>query len=213
MKSLPGETEAGERLRKTCLRDFGLVPDAEREGLPKRSWRLEFERRAVPVPSLLRYALSLIGLEAHGPGEKVAWWVDFTYKNERCELAHEKFGLRLYLWTDASEEEAEARLGEIAKKLQASMRTVEKVILAAAPDLLGKGDATVVNQHRSLRRAYEYFRDRALSPDFIPDEEKSGESPGGGRWRSFKSGKVQMQMNAFHDMVAAISALHQSVGA
>jgi hypothetical protein len=50
------------------------------------------------------------------------------------------------------------------------MRTVEKVVLAAAPDLLNQGNATVVNQHSRLRRAYEYFRDRALNPTVIEDE-------------------------------------------
>jgi hypothetical protein len=32
------------------------------------------------------------------------------------------------------------------------MRTVEKLILDAAPELLGKGDAAVVDQHSALRR-------------------------------------------------------------
>jgi hypothetical protein len=39
-------------------------------------------RHDVPVPSLLRYALKLIGLQPRGPGEKVAWCVDFTYQLE-----------------------------------------------------------------------------------------------------------------------------------
>jgi hypothetical protein len=101
-------------------------------------------------------------LKAYGPGEKVAWWVNFTYRDEPCVLAYEKFGLRLYLRTKAPEEEARKTQVKVAKQLRSSMRVVEKVILDAAPELLGKGDATVVNQHGSLRRAYEYFRERAL---------------------------------------------------
>lgn len=88
------------------------------------------------------------------------------------------------------------------------MRTVEKVVLAAAPAILGRGNATVVNQHRQLRRAYEYFRERAESPAIIEDErtELDPVPPfilGG---TSFKSGQMQMDMNAFHDLVAAITA-------
>ena len=98
----------------------------------------------------------LIGLKVYGPGEKVARFVNFTYRGEPCVLAYEKFGLRLYLRTEAPEEEARKTQVKVAKQLRSSMRVVEKVIMDAAPELLGKGEATVVNQHRSLRRAYEY---------------------------------------------------------
>ena len=40
-----------------------------------------------PVPSLLKYALTLIGLKVYGPGEKVARFVNFTYRGEPCVLA------------------------------------------------------------------------------------------------------------------------------
>lgn len=112
----------------------------------------------------------LIGLKVYGPGEKVAWFVNFTYRGEPCVLAYEKFGLRLYLRTEAPEEEARKTQVKVAKQLRSSMRVVEKVIMDAAPELLGKGEATVVNQHRSLRRAYEYFRERALEPTMVEDE-------------------------------------------
>lgn len=148
----------------------------------------------------------LIGLKPQGPGEKVAWWVNFTFRGEACQLAFQKFVLRLYLRTQSVKSEAAERMDEIVRKLQAAVRVVEKVVLAAAPDLLSQGDATVVNQHRTLRRSYEYFRARATDPDFTPDEEDSGESPGGGTWQTFKSGQTQMRLNAFHDIVATLSA-------
>src|SRR6266542_1351378 len=138
--------------------------------------------------------------------KSVAWWVNFTYKGDLCELAHQKFGVRLFLWTDAPEETASKTLLEIAKKLQASTRTVEKLIAAAGPDLLGGGDATVVNQHYALRRAYEYFRERALAPAVIEDEATTHEYPDGSTGTSFKSGHLQMKLNAFHDLVAALTA-------
>lgn len=129
MERLPGEEEAGEWLRETCLRDFRPASDdLEDEGTATDSWQLAIPPQLAPVPYLLRYALGLIGLEARGPGEKVAWWVNFTYKGESCQLAFEKFGLRLYLRTASAKTAAGARLEEIAKKLQASMRTIEKVI-------------------------------------------------------------------------------------
>ena len=74
----------------------------------------------------------------------------------------QKFGLRLYLRTERPEDEALKTQEQIAKQLRSSMRTVEQApVVDAAPDLLGKGNATVRNQHRSLHRAYRYFRERA----------------------------------------------------
>jgi hypothetical protein len=147
-------------------------------------------------------------LEAHGPGEKVEWWVNFSFKGEPCELAHQKFGVRIYLRTEAPEGQAQRTLVQIAKRLRSSMRTVEEVILAAAPSLLGHGHATVVNQHAALRRAYVYFRDRALKPTHIEDEITEHEPIDGllGAGVTFKSGRIQMELNAFHDLVAAITA-------
>jgi hypothetical protein len=205
VSGLPGETEAGERLKRTALRDFGPVPDDTKR--PVRSYKLSVSPQDVPVPELLRYALKLIGLKSYGPAEKVAWWVHFMFRDELCELAFEKFGLRLYLWTETSEEVANRMATQLIKKLRSSIRTVEKLILDAAPDLLGQGKAIVVNQHRSLREAYEYFRERATEPIFIADERRELKSPDG-QWKghSFKSGQLRMQMNAFHDMIAAITA-------
>ncbi|MGM9474716.1 hypothetical protein ACS5PJ_22315 [Pseudarthrobacter sp. YS3] len=131
--------------------------------------------------------------------------MNFTFEDIPCTLAHEKFGVRLYLRTDQPAEEARKIYERIVKKLRGTARTVERLILDAAPDILGKGDATALNQHHALRRAYEYFRERAEKPGHIQDELQTGES-NGGQWSSFKSGKIQMELNAFHDMIAAISA-------
>ncbi|MEU7864661.1 hypothetical protein [Nonomuraea sp. NPDC049141] len=206
MNSLPGEAEAGKRLKQTALRDFGPFPEDGHE-LRGEAYKLHLSRDDAPVPSLFRYALTLIGLTADGPGEKVEWWVNFTYQDEWCELAHEKLGLRLYLWTGKPEEEAHKIQDQIVKKLRSSIRTVEKLIVDAAPELLGKGNATVVNQHWSLRHAYEYFRERAINPVFIDECIREEPTEGAiGCWYTVKDGKAQMQMNAFHDMTAAISA-------
>ncbi len=110
MDSLSGAVVAGERLKQTAMRDFGPAPEARAADVPGTSFRLAFGPREAPVPALLKYTLNLIGLKAYGPGEKVAWWVNFTYKGEWCELAHEKFGVRLYLWTEVPEGEARKTL-------------------------------------------------------------------------------------------------------
>ena len=207
MDTLPGEAEAGERLKQTALRGFGPIPEDHEPRGP--SYKLTLSQDDAPVPSLLKYALTLIGLRADGPAEKVAWWVNFSYRGEWCVLAHEKFGVRLYLHTQRPEKEARKSEVQIIKKLRSAMRTVERLILDAAPELLGKGNATVVNQQPSLRRAYEYFRERAVDPIFIEDERITYEPLEDAliqKGYSFKSGKVQMQLNAFHDMVAAITA-------
>lgn len=116
--------------------------------------------------------------------------------------------MRLYLRTEAPEHEARKTQAQIVKQLKSSIRTVEKLVLNAAPEILGQGNATVVNQHRSLRLAYEYFRERAVDPAFIEDETIVHPPIEGhtGTATTFRSGEIRMRMNAFHDMVAAISA-------
>lgn len=204
MTTLAGATKAAERLRGTGLRDFG--PPLDEDDGNGVTYKLSLPREETPVPNLIRYALTLIGLSAYGPGEKVEWWVSCTFRGHPCTVAHEKFGVRIYLRSDAPEESAQKTLSQIAKKLKSSMRTVEKVVLAAAPDLLNQGNATVVNQHFRLRMAYEYFRDRALNPTVIEDE-RVEYGPGDGiEWAVVKSGRIQMELNAFHDLVAAITS-------
>lgn len=205
MTGLPGESEAGEKLKRTALRDFEGPLEQDDPRWRSAGYKVSLSPTDSPVPVLLRYALNLIGLTAGGPGEKVAWWVNFTYKGEPCTLTHEKFGVRLFLRSDRPEEDARQTLSQIIKKLDGTNKTVERLILDAAPNILGAGNATVLNQHHALRRAYDYFRTRAESPAHIDDERKSGESHTG-KWSSFKSGQLEMQLNSFHDMVAAITA-------
>ncbi len=207
MNGLPGQDEAGDRLRNTALRDFGAAPNDDDPRWRCPTYRHHIASTEVPLPVLFRYALVLVGCAAAGPSEKVAWWVNFTYQDELCTLAHQKFGLRLYLRTDRPEEAATQTQEQIVKKLRATTRTVERLILDAAPSILGAGNATVLNQHRPLRRAYDYFRERAEKPVHIEDVYETGEGPPPvSTWTKFQSGKVQMELNSFHDMIAAISA-------
>lgn len=192
---------AGDRLSQTVLRDFGPpIPDEERDyNLP--SYRVSLSPQEAPVPVLLRHALTLIGIRHRGPGEKVAWWVTFTYKGHLAELAHEKFGLRLRVGGDLTEEKAYSLLDEMRKKLVSAVRTVEALLAETASDTLNAGNVTVVNQHLALRRAYDYFRERATGPDVIEDVTEEF-----GSWTRITVGANVMAMHALHDLVAAISA-------
>ncbi|PYI69781.1 hypothetical protein CVV68_01345 [Arthrobacter livingstonensis] len=134
----------------------------------------------------------------------MAWWVNFLFHGRQCELALEKFGLHLYIEiVDNDEADANMAANKIVKKLGSSMRAIESLVLTpAAPGLFREGKATVVNQYSSLRRSYEYFRERASSPFLIDDEVKHLGNGG----TTFQLGNRLMQMNSFHDLVASVNA-------
>ena len=205
---LEGSEDAARRLRSTSLRDF-RDPNTDSDKTRRyRRYKRSVSRDEIALPGLARYALELVGLPSRGPGEKVAWWVNFLFQDRQCELALEKFGLRLYVEIVEDGAEADRVANKIVKKLSSSMRAVESLVLApAAPGLFRHGKATVVNQHISLRRTYEYFRERASSPFVIEDEVKhlgAGNGIAGGM--TFQSGKLLMQLNSFHDLVASVNA-------
>ena len=202
MDILPGAADAAEFLRTGPLRNFR--PPADRETYGGLNARMNLELADFPVPELLRRSLELAGIPSHGPGEKVAWWVSFDYEGHHFQLAHQKFGLRLYSNTD-SDSEPPSR--DVLKKLQSAVRVVEGLIADFAPVLLGRGDVTVINQHDALDRAYRYFRERAINPIEIPDERIEHEPQDGlvSLMLTFTSGQFEMQHNASHDLVAAIT--------
>lgn len=205
------EEAARERLSKGPLRDFGPPIQPEERGyygLP--SYRVTLTLQEAPIPVLLRHALSLVGLHHNGPGEKVAWWVTFTYRGYPCELAHQKFGLRLRIGGDLAEKQADQLIAEMRKKLVSAVKVVEDLLARASADILNAGNVTVINQHDQLRRAYSYFRERAISPDVVEDYSESGTSESGS-WSTFQLGRNVMAMHAFYDLVAAISAFVSSL--
>ncbi len=48
MSSLPGEAEAGERLKRTALRDVGPIPDSDAP--PGKFYKLNLSRDDAPFP-------------------------------------------------------------------------------------------------------------------------------------------------------------------
>lgn len=185
------EETAGERLSKTALREFCQPSPCEERDYDLPSYRVTLSLQEAPIPVLLRHALTLIGISHSGPGEKVAWWMAFTYRGYPCELAHQTFGLRLSVGGDPTEERAGGFLAEMRKKLVSAVRIVETLLVETAGDTLNAGNVSVVNQHRQLRRAYDYFRGLAINPDLVEDVHESRESASG-RWSSFRNGKNVM---------------------
>ncbi|TSD58154.1 hypothetical protein [Aeromicrobium piscarium] len=210
MDELPGSADVAARLRMTALRGFGPDLDST-HGVPwgRDNARITIPWSDCPIPAVLKLALSLIDLEVCGPGEKVAWWVPFVFDGHRFELAHQKFGLRLRLMNDGLEpERVESLLQAVRKKLLASMRIVEKAVNRASGSILDAGDVTVINQHSRLQKAYEYFRNRAINPTRVEDQNTTFGEIGSpeGFFYSFVSGRAVMELNATHDMVAAVIA-------
>lgn len=202
---LPGAQEASQRLRTTSLRDFSARLDGINGVV---SHRRTVDSHEIPVPAIARYALELIGLKSYGPYEKLAWGISFSFQGHNANLSYEKFGLRVYVSDLPENNDAAGKIADqIVKKLMGSTKAIEDIVLRPASNgLFRSGNATVYNQHDSLRRAYKYFRERAQSPALIEDERREWETPGGGSGSSFSSGSIQMQLNSFHDMVAATSA-------
>lgn len=204
MISLPGVEETITVLKNGPLRDFGQP--SETPGAQGPSFRRKLTPTEVPVPALWRVALELVDLEPRGPGEKIAWSIEFTFGTTPCALTHEKFGARLYVIADDADQ-AETVSNQIIKKIRSAVKSVEKLIKKEAPNLLGQGHATVVNQHLQLHHAYEYFREKALAPNVIESvttEHLSADGTVHG-W-STTNGPAQMRVNAFHDLVASITA-------
>lgn len=143
------------------------------------------------IPVLLRHALTLIGIPHCGPSENVARWMTFTFKGYPGELAHEKFGLRLRIGGELTEEQPGDLLTEIRTKLMSTVKIVEGLLAETASDTLNAGNVTVINQHLQLRRAHDHLRERASNPDVVEDVHESGTSEDG-TWSTFLLGKNVM---------------------
>ncbi|WP_130841906.1 hypothetical protein [Corynebacterium neomassiliense] len=201
------DENAAKHLSRTSLRDFGPPVPTDDKAATYATHVLKIMPHEAPLPVLLRHALDLIGIPHHGPWEKVAWWVEFQYQGHSCSLSYEKFGLRLRVRGDLTKERADRILLEIRKKLNTAGRTVEKLLSKKAHNAINSGNVTVANQYRRLRRAYDYFRQRAVNPDFVEDIHEQMEGDGIVKsWSHHVCGKSVMDLNASHDLVASISA-------
>lgn len=207
MEFLSDEAKAAEQLKCTSLRDFDVAADVEAgQSQPPIH---KFSVDDAPVPDLYKYALMLIGCQACGPAHKTRWRVEFTFRGERCQMALEKFGLHIYLQSSRSAPDVLSTQQKISEQLKSSTTVVEELLRDNGLNRLRQGHVTVLNQHQILLRAYVYFRDRTLTPAHIADEwihhTPDPDNPSL-QATSFIRGRVEMHLNALHDMVAAITA-------
>ena len=143
------------------LRDFSPLPDDRagfaRSGRPSSC--LQIDRDRLPVVASVRLVMRLlVGAHWLGRAEKLAWEYPFAYRGRACSIAHEKFGLRLYL-EPSSDPDCRSDGEEIVKKLSAAARMLDKGLLKlVAAEETAAGHLVVWNQAGRLRAMYEYFR-------------------------------------------------------
>lgn len=149
-----------------ALRDFGPNP-LDQQGLvysPNGGHKYSIDREDVPLPQIPMMALLLLSCHNLGPGEKLKWEISFTYRGVACSLALQKFGLRLYISSDAveSDEEAAKMAKLIIGKLKKSQKVLERTLLRdLGAEQLRLGQVTIGNQYHQLRMTYSYFRESA----------------------------------------------------
>jgi hypothetical protein len=143
------------------LRDFSPLVE-HRRGFARSdrpSERIPIARERLPVIASVQLVMRLlVGARRLGRAEKLAWEYPFAYRGRACSLAHEKFGLRLYL-EPSSDAGCRSDGEEIVKKLSAATRMLDNGILKlAAAEETAAGHLIVWNQVPKLRGMYDYFR-------------------------------------------------------
>ncbi|MBQ1124635.1 hypothetical protein [Streptomyces sp. B15] len=131
-------------------------------GRPTHRFSVDVTR--LPVPGIARIALELLGCRNLGRGEKLAWEYTFLIDGHCCSLAHQKFGLRLYVDAQAlpAEDDAKALCERVVSLLEKSQRYLERYYLRGfADEQIRQGKVTIRNQYRRLHDLYEYFREGA----------------------------------------------------
>ncbi|MGV9250630.1 hypothetical protein [Streptomyces sp. NPDC003697] len=169
-------------------------------GRPRHRLRMDPDR--LPVPGIVRIALELLELQNLGFGEKLAWEYAFKADGISCSLAHQKFGLRLYVdpSTLPSEDDAQDLLNRITKLLESAQRSLEKRQLRQfADEQIRQGRLTIRNQHRRLREIYEYFQEGAALA-FAGQGRLDVDLPSGGRRIAPRA------TEGFYNTVAMVSA-------
>lgn len=126
---------------------------------PARSRRTSLAPEDFPVPSLVLLALhKACGLPADGPFEKTAWVVFGEYDGWQFSVAHQKFGLRLYVEGGAPPELER----EIARRIRAAVTVCERYLEPIAQAQAANGNITIDNHFHRFDGAYHFFRDSAL---------------------------------------------------
>ena len=120
--------------------------------------------------------VQVLGCQDIGIGEKTRWQVTFRYDGVEAVLAHQKFGVRLFLdEVGVGERDGQALAREAIQKLNAIVKTIEQDSLKdLARQKVADAQVTLLNQHARLRAAYVHFRAEAeslLAASEAPDTE------------------------------------------
>ena len=144
-----------------CLREF--APGSQGFARMGRGVRTRFEQDDLPVPSLVRLALRLLGCHDLGRAEKLAWEMPFEFRGVACSIALEKFGLRLYVEPSPGADSATLAT-DIVRNLQKAIGSLERAVLKdLATQQMALGNVTIANQYPSLNNMYRFFREAAAA--------------------------------------------------
>lgn len=167
-------------------------------------FRAEIPSGRLPVPGLVAWLLrDFIGGADLGRGEKVTWEIRFAFRGQRCALAFQKFGLRLYLDPDGlGDGGTDAVAEEILAGIERAVRVAEQEVFRPYADAqVRSGNVTITNQYRLLRDMYEHFR-AAAEYQATPSAPPGNEASFTARWNQI----VQEKSVRFFNTVAMVNA-------
>ena len=154
-------SELIEELRERIgseLKGFSLPSDAN-PGVPDAS-RLGVPTRTLPVPRLAQWVLTWgLGAPDYGIDEKRAWLVRFRFQEHECSLGLYKFGLRLQVPLEKSDENGGKFVKSLLGRIDKAIRVAEGELLNEyAEQQVRQGNLTVDNQYGLLEGMYQHFR-------------------------------------------------------
>lgn len=141
----------------------GFAPGYRDAQFSSQAYAMRVPPSKLPMPVFARQVMLVLGAEYLGRSDKVAWRYGFTVDGVPCMLESARSGIRLHIDEAVGDAAAAKGLAErVIDKLTAAQRTISKSVLAPQlADHIQAGNVTVINQYRTLRDSYEYFREGA----------------------------------------------------
>lgn len=191
---------------RLVLKDFS--PDEDENDLIfiSTSSIVPINRELIPVPELIPIVFSgILGFPNLGPGEKIRWQICFKYKNLLCNIAHEKFGIRLY-YQQLEGNKSKINTDEIIGKINKGLRIIEKSILQDFSKYqFSQCNITIPNIYYSLNERYQYFRKMAEQAFNIVTEQEHSNDVFRDMVNRINSARLSTS-NGFYNTVAMIDA-------
>jgi len=146
-------SEAHIKILQNILGDFSYSNESN---IYQNGTRVKVERESLPVPQLVFFLLNKMMEYKMGQRyNKMRWILYFLYKNKKCAITLEKFGLRLYL-----ENKEDSK--NIIKQINKAINYIEKKILQDyAKKQMKSGNLTISNHFNMLSNMYYFFREEA----------------------------------------------------